>query len=115
MFYLCSHERMSRVPPIERQTLADILPLPAVEVRCHGCGRREQMEPRPLFERLRKCDCATLLHDAARFLRCFCGARQAQIVIPRETAKRRPARPAREQTAALRPWERFDRHMELYR
>jgi len=104
---------MSRRPTIELQTLADLLCLHSVEVRCHGCGRRHQREVHALFERLHKCDWSTPLHEAATYLRCRdCGAKNAQIVIPRLRTHTQlqlvPKTPEK-------PWERFDAHLRRMR
>lgn len=81
---------MSRHASPDGQTLADLLALPVVELRCHGCGRRRRMDPDPLFEQLKHCDWITPLHEAARALRCGrCGQREAEIVIPGARAQPR--------------------------
>ena len=93
--------------PIQHETLADLLCLESVDVRCHGCGRRRLVAPTSLFERLQNCDWATPLHDAGRYLRCRdCDHRGAQILIPRPRAPQHSLRlvEAREK----RPWERYD-------
>jgi|GEM_PF-4694126 len=96
--------------PIELRTLGDVLRAErALEIRCHGCGRRVPKDPRALLGRLVGEDWQTPLGVAARRFKCQgCGARAAQLkVLP--GARERPARAA-EPPRPKPPWERYDAH-----